>query len=133
MACHLGPTGGGGGGGGDNNGDDGGEDTVLNYDQVTAWAAKNKVELPADMVQTAKAMGLRLSALNAFAALRGGAIAGMLMRAAPWVRDRLIADDKFLFKVVAEVVIDTGARRHQRRWSCMLTLAKPAPRAHHCG
>lgn len=36
------------------------------------------------------------------------AVFGGLVRAMPWVRDRLIADDKFLFKVLAEVVIDTG-------------------------
>jgi hypothetical protein len=36
------------------------------------------------------------------------AFTGGLVRRFPWVRDRMIADDKFLFKVVAEVLIDSG-------------------------
>ncbi len=39
------------------------------------------------------------------------AVFGGLVRSMPWVRDRLIADDKFLFKVLAEVIIDTGEPR----------------------
>lgn len=75
-----------------------------------AWAARNKVDLPADMVETAKACGLRLSALNGLLALQSASAAtGALMRAAPWIRDRLIVDNRFLFKVFAEVLIDSGA------------------------
>jgi hypothetical protein len=36
------------------------------------------------------------------------AFTGGLVQRFPWIRDRMIADDKFLFKVVAEVLIDSG-------------------------
>jgi hypothetical protein len=35
-------------------------------------------------------------------------VVGALMQSVPWVRDRLLADHRFLFKVVAEIVIDSG-------------------------
>lgn len=92
-------------------GDDKDKDTVLMHDEAIAWAARNKIDLPKDMLKTAKACGVRLTALNALIALRSDPIAGALMRAAPWIRNRLIADNRFLFKVFAEVMIDTGATR----------------------
>lgn len=44
--------------------------------QVEAWALKQKVDLPADMLQTAKQFGLRASALTAYAKLQVCALAG---------------------------------------------------------
>jgi hypothetical protein len=40
--------------------------------------------------------------------LQSLAFTGGLVQRFPWIRDRMIADDKFLFKVVAEVLIDSG-------------------------
>lgn len=34
--------------------------------------------------------------------------AGGLVQRFPWIRDRMIFDDKYLFKVLAECVIDCG-------------------------
>ena len=35
-------------------------------------------------------------------------LAGLLSRAFPFIRDRLICDNRFLFKILAEIVIDSG-------------------------
>jgi hypothetical protein len=66
------------------------------------------VSVPADMLDTARAVGLRSSALSKYIALQGLGLTSALARKLPWVRNRLLADDKFLFKVAAEVVIDTA-------------------------
>jgi hypothetical protein len=42
---------------------------------VEAWALKQKVEVPKDMLQTAEKFGLRTSALTAFAKLQVRALA----------------------------------------------------------
>jgi hypothetical protein len=36
------------------------------------------------------------------------AVSGALVQRFPWVRDRMIADELYLFKVVAECLIDCG-------------------------
>lgn len=100
----------GGGGGGDSgkNGDDGDDDVIYDLQQVNAFASQRKLSLPSDMLEIAKAYGLRYSALTAYATLQGMAVVGGLVKAFPFVRDRLIADPKYLFKCAAEVVIDSG-------------------------
>ncbi len=62
------------------------------------------------------------------------AVFGGLVRSMPWVRDRLIADDKFLFKVFAEVIIDTGEPRAAARMTalehaCWHSAERPEARA----
>jgi hypothetical protein len=54
------------------------------------------------------------------------AFTGGLVQRFPWIRDRMIADDKFLFKVVAEVLIDSGGQGIQgskRLWPRHCCLA----------
>ncbi len=41
--------------------------------------------------------------------LQAGPLTVLLMKSAPYFRDRILADNMFLFKVGAEVVIDSGA------------------------
>ncbi|KAG2423210.1 hypothetical protein HXX76_015467 [Chlamydomonas incerta] len=60
------------------------------------------------MLEVAKKFGLRSSVLNAFLAAQGLVFTGMLCRTMPYFRDRILADPLFLFKVGAEVVIDSG-------------------------
>ncbi|KAF6253674.1 hypothetical protein COO60DRAFT_1545566 [Scenedesmus sp. NREL 46B-D3] len=60
------------------------------------------------MAQTAKSFGVRSTALAKYISLQSLAFSGSLVQRFPWVRDRMIADDKFLFKVVIEVLIDSG-------------------------
>ncbi|KXZ42750.1 hypothetical protein GPECTOR_120g417 [Gonium pectorale] len=108
---HGGSNGGGGGGGGGGDGGKGdgeGEDRILTLSEVEAFAAEKKLSLPADMLEVAKKYGLRSSVLTAFAAAQGLFITGFLVRTMPYFRDRILADPLFLFKVGAEVVIDSG-------------------------
>ncbi|KAL6760071.1 hypothetical protein V8C86DRAFT_2560215 [Haematococcus lacustris] len=105
-----GGSGGGGGrdnsSGGSNNNDD--EDSkVLSLTQVEALALAKGVRLPADMLELAAKYGLRASALAAYFTAQGG-VSGFLVRTVPYMRDRILADNMFLFKVGAEVVIDSG-------------------------
>ncbi|GIL81612.1 hypothetical protein Vretimale_1224 [Volvox reticuliferus] len=120
--------GGNGGGGGDNGGrgrgDGEGDDRVLTLSEVEAFAAEKKMRLPADMLEVAKKYGLRLSVLNAFVAAQGLLLSGLLCRTMPYFRDRILADPLFLFKVGAEVLIDSGCatvaevrKRGKKFWS----------------
>jgi hypothetical protein len=48
------------------------------------------------------------AAVTVGGALQALAFAGGLVQRFPWIRDRMIFDDKYLFKVLAECVIDCG-------------------------
>eukprot|EP00197_Chlamydomonas_leiostraca_P015215 CAMPEP_0202886002 /NCGR_PEP_ID=MMETSP1391-20130828/41951_1 /ASSEMBLY_ACC=CAM_ASM_000867 /TAXON_ID=1034604 /ORGANISM="Chlamydomonas leiostraca, Strain SAG 11-49" /LENGTH=362 /DNA_ID=CAMNT_0049569265 /DNA_START=170 /DNA_END=1260 /DNA_ORIENTATION=+ len=109
----------GGGGGGGGRGDDGkggsgdnseGEDNekILSLKEVEAMCKDKGISLPQDMLEVAAKYGLRLSAVNTYFALQGAFFTGFLMRSMPYFRDRIIADQLFLFKVGAEVLIDSG-------------------------
>lgn len=60
------------------------------------------------MAAAARTVGLRSTALARYVSLRGLAVTGALAARFPAVRDRLIADERFLFKVWAECAIDAG-------------------------
>ncbi|KAI8462697.1 MAG: hypothetical protein J3K34DRAFT_455167 [Monoraphidium minutum] len=60
------------------------------------------------MLETARQVGLRSTAFSKYVALQGLGLSARLSRRFPAIRDRLIADDKFLFKVVAEIIIDSA-------------------------
>ena len=66
-------------------------------------AAAAGVTLPADYLATAATEGIKKSAAAAYIALHGSFLAGALAKAVPWFRDRLVYDNRFLFKVGAEV------------------------------
>ena len=121
-----GPPGGGGGGG---SGDDGPSDSSDEPSDFSAAAdptplnaaaaearrlALGAPALPADLAAAAASpAGLRSGALTAWSRIAlgrvpGGALATLLAALSPAVRDRLIADPRFLFKVFAEVLIDTA-------------------------
>lgn len=66
--------------------------------------------------------------------LQSHAASGLIKRFG-WVRNRMIADDKFLFKVLAEVVIDSGTDTTcgSREHFCFPTVkALPAVVAYSC-
>ncbi|KAG6417315.1 hypothetical protein SASPL_119469 [Salvia splendens] len=121
---HGGDGGGGGGGEGDDGvgggeGDDGGgEDEfgpIVNYDEVLMEAESRGVVLPADLIEAAKAEGLRRVFLTRYLDLQSaGWPLGFLMRNFSMLRNRMLADPSFLFKVGTEVVID----------SCCATVAE---------
>lgn len=76
--------------------------------QAIALAAAAGTKLPPDLLAEAAAGGLKRSAAAAYIALQSSFLAGWLARTVPWFRDRLIYDNRFLFKVGAEIVIDSG-------------------------
>lgn len=76
--------------------------------QAERVAASSGFKLPADFAALAAAEGLRRSVLQSYAALQRNALLGWLSRLVPAARDRLLADPRYLFIVVSEVLIDSG-------------------------
>ncbi|EPS64578.1 hypothetical protein M569_10203, partial [Genlisea aurea] len=108
-----------GGGGGGNGGrflgggGDGGEEEdefgpVMNYAEIMAECEKRNAVLPPDMLEAAKSTGLRRLIVSRYLDLQGsGWLLGFLMRYCSMLRNRMVADPSFLFKVGTEVVIDS--------------------------
>ncbi|KAL1557665.1 retention in endoplasmic reticulum protein 1 [Salvia divinorum] len=100
-----------GGGGGGEGDDGGGEDEfgpIVNYDEVLIEAESRGAVLPADMIEAAKSEGLRRVFLTRYLDLQSaGWPLGFLMRYCSMLRNRMLADPSFLFKVGTEVVIDS--------------------------
>ncbi|KAL8057753.1 hypothetical protein ABFS82_04G204100 [Erythranthe guttata] len=103
--------GGGGGGGGDGDNGDGGENEfgpIMKYAEVLIEAESRGAVLPADMLEAAKSTGLRRLILTRYLDLQGSAWPlGFLMKYCSMLRNRMLADPSFLFKVGIEVVIDS--------------------------
>lgn len=109
---------GGGAGNGDNNGGgrggDGGqgdddEEEYLNLQQAEELAASKGVELPADYAAIAQGEGIRASVLSQYCALATtGFFTSLLTKSIPAFRDRLIADKLYFYKLLVEIVIDSG-------------------------
>ncbi|PON70910.1 Protein RETICULATA-related [Trema orientale] len=105
-----GGDGGGGGGGGDDG--DGAEEEefgpIMKFEEVVKEAEGRGVKLPSDMVEAAKSTGIRKAFLLRYLDLQGSVWPlGFLMRHCSMLRDRMLADPSFLFKVGTEVVIDS--------------------------
>ncbi|KAJ8899937.1 hypothetical protein K2173_019642 [Erythroxylum novogranatense] len=104
--------GGGGGGGGDGNeGEDHEEEEfgpIMNYEQVIRETEARGATLPSDMLEAAKTMGIRKLLLLRYLDLQGsGRLLGFAMKSCSMLRNRMLADPSFLFKVGTEIVIDT--------------------------
>nr|XP_016436621.1 PREDICTED: protein RETICULATA, chloroplastic-like [Nicotiana tabacum] len=63
--------------------------------------------LPADMIEAAKSVGIRKLLLLRYLDLQGSAWLGAAMKSCAMLRNRMLADPSFLFKVGTEIVIDT--------------------------
>lgn len=109
---------GGGGGNGNGGGEDGGgeEDEdgenefgpIMKFEEVMKEAEKRGATLPMDMLEAAKTTGLRSVFLTRYLDLQGSAWPlGILMKYCTMLRNRMLADPSFLFKVGTEVVIDS--------------------------
>eukprot|EP01025_Chloroclados_australasicus_P039521 TRINITY_DN4094_c0_g1_i1.p1 TRINITY_DN4094_c0_g1~~TRINITY_DN4094_c0_g1_i1.p1 ORF type:complete len:435 (+),score=36.43 TRINITY_DN4094_c0_g1_i1:90-1307(+) len=103
--------------GGDDEGDDRYEDEsgfesdgdeLLNLAQAEQIAQTQGVKLPNDFMTTAQGGGLRAHVLARYIEMQSIFFTGFLMRTSPWFRDRLLVDSRFLFKVLAEITIDSG-------------------------
>ncbi|XP_062105247.1 protein RETICULATA-RELATED 1, chloroplastic [Humulus lupulus] len=105
-------SGGGGNGGGGGEGDGDGEEKefgqIMKFEEVMKEAESRGVKLPSDMVEAAKSIGIRKAFLSRYLDLQGSAWPlGFLMKHCSMLRNRMLADPSFLFKVGTEVVIDS--------------------------
>ncbi|KAE8680537.1 adaptin family protein [Hibiscus syriacus] len=113
--------GGGGGGGNEGGGSFGGGDSgeggnedesefgpILKFEDVMKEAKARGVELPSDMLEAAKSNGLRKLFLLRYLDLQGTVWPlGFLIKYCSLLRNRMLADPSFLFKVGTEIVIDS--------------------------
>uniref|UniRef100_A0A6N2L5P0 Uncharacterized protein n=1 Tax=Salix viminalis TaxID=40686 RepID=A0A6N2L5P0_SALVM len=102
--------------GGDNGcGGDGGDSEeekefgpILKLGEVMKEIEARGIELPADMMEAAKSIGIRKMFLLRYLDLQGSAWPlGFLMKYCTMLRNRMLADPSFLFKVGTEIVIDS--------------------------
>ncbi|XP_042476599.1 protein RETICULATA, chloroplastic isoform X2 [Macadamia integrifolia] len=111
------PFGGGGGeGGGAGGSDDHGRDDheeeefgpVMKFEEVMKEAEARGVSLPLDMLEAAKIVGIRKVLLHRYFDLQGSSwLLGFATRSCSMLRNRMLADPSFLFKVGTEIVIDS--------------------------
>ncbi|KAL5550251.1 hypothetical protein UlMin_000427 [Ulmus minor] len=110
--------GGGGGGGGGDDGDDYEEEEfgpIMKFEEVMKETEARGVTLPSDMLEAAKSVGIRKVLLLRYLDLQGsGGLLGFAMKSCSMLRNRMLADPSFLFKIGTEIVID----------SCCATLAE---------
>ncbi|KAK4342845.1 hypothetical protein RND71_038661 [Anisodus tanguticus] len=108
---YPGGGGGSGGGGGGDNGDGDEEEEefgpLLKFEDVMKEAEARGAKLPADMIEAAKSVGIRKLLLLRYLDLQRSAWLGAAMRSCAMLRNRMLADPSFLFKVGTEIVIDT--------------------------
>ncbi|EPS61183.1 hypothetical protein M569_13616, partial [Genlisea aurea] len=100
-----------GGGGDDGDGDDYEENEfgpILKFDEVLKESESRGAILPVDMLEAAANGGLRKLVLQRYLdSYSKGPLLGFLMRSSPMVRNRVLADPSFLFKIGTEIVIDS--------------------------
>lgn len=94
----------------------------MTWEQVKAACERRKVALPADMASNAQAGTLREGLLERYLALHASGAFGRWCAGIGPLRDRLIADQRFLFKVRAR-----GLSREMRA-KLVAVLGVPAPR-----
>ncbi|KAL6146079.1 hypothetical protein ACLB2K_056762 [Fragaria x ananassa] len=103
--------GGGGGGGGNDDGEDGDEEEfgpILKFEEVMKETEARGASLPLDMLEAAKNVGIRKVLLLRYLDLQGSAWPlGFAMKSCSMLRDRMLADPSFLFKIGTEIVIDS--------------------------
>lgn len=106
----------GGGGGGD---DDSGRDNfpemqdefgyLLNTEEVAAQVEAQGATLPPDMAEAARTVGIRSLVLSRFLHLQGASWPlGAAVQGSTMFRNRMLADQSFLFKLLTEIAIDSG-------------------------
>ncbi|KAG8065359.1 hypothetical protein GUJ93_ZPchr0004g39877 [Zizania palustris] len=81
---------------------------LLGFDEVLRLAVARRVVLPVDMMEAAKDAGIREILLLRYFDLQAAPWPlGAMLRAFSMLRNRMLADPSFLFKVGTEVVIDS--------------------------
>ncbi|KAG0526691.1 hypothetical protein BDA96_06G167600 [Sorghum bicolor] len=81
---------------------------LLSFDEVLRLAAARGVALPGDMMEAAKDAGIREVLLLRYFDLQAAPWPlGAMIRSFSMLRNRMLADPSFLFKVGTEIVIDS--------------------------
>ncbi|GMH12651.1 hypothetical protein Nepgr_014492 [Nepenthes gracilis] len=81
---------------------------VLKFEEIMRKCEKRGAILPSDMLEAAKITGIRELILTRYLDVQGSAWPlGFLMRHCWMLRNRMLADPSFLFKVGTEVIIDS--------------------------
>uniref|UniRef100_A0A2C9V9C5 Uncharacterized protein n=1 Tax=Manihot esculenta TaxID=3983 RepID=A0A2C9V9C5_MANES len=111
------PSGGSGGGsgsgsGGNSEGEEKGEEEefgpIMKFDEVIKEVEARGASLPSDMLEAAKSVGIRKLLLLRYLDLQGsGGVLGFAMKSCSMLRNRMLADPSFLFKIGTEIVIDS--------------------------
>lgn len=102
------------GGDGDDNSDQGDFEEkefgpLLSADEVNKEVTARGLTLPSDMAEAARTIGIRSIVLARFMDLQGATWPlGAAIRASSVLRNRLLADQGFLFKLFTEIAIDSG-------------------------
>ncbi|XP_027352196.1 protein RETICULATA, chloroplastic [Abrus precatorius] len=100
-----------GGGGSDDDGNDKEEEEfgpLLRYEEVMRETEARGTTLPLDMIEAAKSVGIRKVLLLRYLDLQGSVWPlGFFIKSCSMLRNRMLADPSFLFKVGSEIVIDT--------------------------
>ncbi|KAJ0020269.1 hypothetical protein Pint_32001 [Pistacia integerrima] len=101
---------GGGGGGGEGEDNDKEEEEfgpILKFEEVMKETEAKGVSLPSDMLDAAKTTGIRKMFLLRYLDLQGSVWPlGFLIKYCSMLRNRMLADPSFLFKIGIEIVID---------------------------
>ncbi|KAJ6755848.1 EXPRESSED PROTEIN-RELATED [Salix purpurea] len=108
------PSGGGGSGGGGGGGGEG-EDKeeeefgpIMKFEEVMKETGARGASLPPDMLEAAKTIGIRKVLLLRYLDLQGaGGLLGFAIKSCAMLRNRMLADPSFLFKIGTEIVIDS--------------------------
>ncbi|XAR50896.1 hypothetical protein NMG60_11005354 [Bertholletia excelsa] len=101
---------GGGSGGGDNKGDEKEEEEfgpIMKFEDVIKETEARRASLPLDMLEAAKSLGIRQVLLLRFLDLQASWWPlSFAMKSSSMLRNLMLADPSFLFKVGTEIVID---------------------------
>ncbi|XP_011006632.1 PREDICTED: uncharacterized protein LOC105112595 [Populus euphratica] len=104
-----GGDGGCGGGGGEE--EDKGEEEfgpIMKFEEVMKETEARGASLPPDMLEAAKTIGIRKVLLLRYLDLQGaGGLLGFAIKSCAMLRNRMLADPSFLFKIGTEIVIDS--------------------------
>ncbi|XP_030531968.1 protein RETICULATA, chloroplastic [Rhodamnia argentea] len=88
---------------------------IMKFEEVMRETKARGATLPPDMLEAAKSVGLRKVLLERFLDLQGSVWPlGFAMKSCSMLRNRMLADPSFLFKIGTEIIID----------SCCATIAE---------
>ncbi|KAF2288623.1 hypothetical protein GH714_009509 [Hevea brasiliensis] len=80
----------------------------MKFDEVIKEVEARGASLPSDILEAAKSVGVRKLLLLRYLDLQGsGGLLGFAMKSCSMLRNRMLADPSFLFKIGTEIIIDS--------------------------